>query len=149
MLTRTALLAAAYAIITIALAPISYGPIQLRVSEALTLLPFFWGPWAAVGLWVGCMIANMYGGFGLIDIVGGCLLTLVAGLLTARMPNLWLAALWPILLNAFGVAAVLYYAADFPYWPTALYVAMGQTASVVVIGVPLTTWLQRRRRNGG
>lgn len=142
-LTRSALIAATYATVTVVLTPLSYGFIQIRVSEALTLLPFLWGPWAAVGLWVGCMIANAWGGFGPIDVVGGCLLTLGAGLLSARMPNVWLAALWPILLNAFGVAGILAYVAQFPYWPAVGFVGLGQAVAVGGIGIPLTRWLLR------
>lgn len=142
-LTRSALIAAVYATVTIALAPISYGFIQVRVSEALTLLPFLWGPTAAIGLWIGCMIANAWGGLGPVDIVGGCLLTLVAGLLTARMPNLWLAAVWPILLNAFGVAGILAYVAQYPFWPAVGFVGLGQLVAVGGIGIPLTRWLIR------
>ncbi|HEX6987825.1 MAG TPA: QueT transporter family protein [Bacillota bacterium] len=143
-ITRAGLIAATYAVITIALAPISYGPIQVRLSEALTLLPFYWGTPAAVGLWLGCIVANAYGGFGLLDIVGGCLITLVAGMLTARMPNLWLGALWPIVLNALGVGAILHYAAGFPYGPSAAYVGLGQLAAVLVVGMPLMRWLEGR-----
>lgn len=141
---RAAMLAAVYAAVTVALAPISYGPVQVRVAEALTLLPFYWGTPAAVGLWLGCTLANAYGGYGLLDIVGGCLLTLVAGLLTARSPNLWIGALWPILLNAFGVAAILFYAAGFPYWPSVAYVGLGQTVAVGLLGIPVVSWLARR-----
>jgi len=143
-LARAALIAALYTVITVALAPISYGPVQIRLSEALTLLPYYWGTPAALGLWLGCTIANAYGGFGLLDIIGGCLITLAAGLLTARMPNLWLGALWPIVLNALGVAAILHYAAGFPYGPSVLYVGLGQTAAVLVVGMPLMRWLEAR-----
>lgn len=138
------MIAAVYAVVTIALAPLSYGPVQVRVSEALTLLPFFLGPWSAVGLWIGCMLANAYGGFGLLDIVFGCGITLAAGLLSSRMPSLTLAALWPIVLNAFGVAGVLYYAARLPYWPSVLYVGAGQIIAVAALGMPLMTWLRTR-----
>lgn len=143
ILTRTALIAAVYATVTIALSPISYGMVQVRISEALTLLPFLWGPWAAVGLWLGCTIANAWGGFGIVDIIGGCLITLIAGLLTARMPNIWLAALWPIVLNAFGVAGILAYVAGLPYWLSVGTVGLGQTIAVIGLGVPLTRWLIR------
>lgn|SRR5690606_12333052 len=144
VLARTALLAAAYAAITVVLAPISYGPVQVRVSEALTLLPYFWGPWAAVGLWLGCIIANSWGGFGLLDVVLGCGLTLAAGLLTARMPSLGWAAVPPILLNALGVPIILVLMLDVPYWVTVLYVGFGQVLAVGVLGVPLAAALARR-----
>lgn len=145
VMTRTAMIAAVYATVTIVLSPISYGLIQVRVSEALTLLPYLWGTPAAIGLWIGCMIANSWGGFGLIDIFGGCFITLVAGLLTARMPNLWLAALWPILLNALGVAGILAVVAQYPYWLAVGTVGLGQLVAVAGLGIPLTRWLIKSR----
>ena len=64
------LIAAAYLALTLVLAPISYGPIQFRVSEALTLLPLIF-PQAVPGLFIGCLLANIFGGYGAIDIICG------------------------------------------------------------------------------
>ena len=75
-LCMSAVIAALYAALTLLLAPISYGPIQLRLSEALTLLPMLL-PQAVPGLFVGCLIANLYTGM-LTDIIFGSLATLVA-----------------------------------------------------------------------
>ena len=83
------IIAALYAALTIALAPISYGPIQLRVSEALTILPYL-TPAAIPGLFIGCLVANILGGLGIYDVVGGSLCTLLAAFLTylvARDPK--------------------------------------------------------------
>jgi hypothetical protein len=91
----SALIAAIYATVTIILAPISYGPIQVRVSEALTLLPYLW-PQAIPGLFIGCLIANFAGGFGIIDVVFGSAATLIAAIITSRMPTPYLAAVPPI-----------------------------------------------------
>ena len=62
------MIAALYAGLTILLAPISYGMIQIRVAEMLMVLPFFTAA-AVPGLFVGCLVANNYGGYGLPDIV--------------------------------------------------------------------------------
>ncbi|MFW5972176.1 MAG: QueT transporter family protein [Bacillota bacterium] len=142
-ITKISVIAALYAVITIIFAPISYGPIQVRVSEALTLLPFFMGVPAAVGLWIGCMIANYIGGYGVIDIVFGAGITLIAGLLTARAQNLYTAAIYPVVLNAFGVALILYYTLELPYWLTALQVGIGQFIAVYILGILLMRLLQR------
>lgn len=142
-ISKIAIVAAIYVAITVGLSPISYGPVQVRLSEVLTLLPFYFGPWAAVALWIGCMIANAFGGLGMVDIVGGSLITLVAGLLTARSSTRWTAAFWPVVLNAFGVAAILSYVLDYPYWPTVLTVGLGQFVAVWVVGLPLMGWLIR------
>ena len=92
------MIAALYAALTIALAPISFGPVQFRVAEALTLLPFFM-PEAIPGLFIGCLLANFTGGFGIIDIVFGSAATLLAAWLTYEMPNMWLAAIPPVIVN--------------------------------------------------
>lgn len=83
-LVRGALIAAIYAVLCAALAPISYGEVQFRISEALTILPLLM-PEAVPGLFVGCLIANLIGGAGILDIVFGSLATLIAGLLTYAM----------------------------------------------------------------
>ena len=75
------MIAAAYAVLTVALAPISFGVYQVRVAEALTILPFITDA-AVLGLLVGCAIANYFGGNGIYDIVVGSLLTFWAAILT-------------------------------------------------------------------
>ena len=144
VISRTALLAGVYVVITLIFSAFSYGPIQVRLSESLTLLPFYFGSWVAVALWLGCLIANAIGGYGIIDIVFGSLITLTAGLLTAKAPNIWVGALPPILLNAFGVAGILTYVLEVPYFPTALWVGLGQFIAVGIIGIPLMRWLAKR-----
>lgn len=74
-LAAAAVVGAAYAALTLVLAPISFGLVQFRVSEALCILPAF-VPCTAWGLWAGCAIANLAGGYGLPDIVFGSLATL-------------------------------------------------------------------------
>ena len=136
-LTKIGGIAALYAVITILFNPISYGPVQVRISEGLTILPFFLGPWSAVGLWLGCLIANFAGGLGLIDVIFGSLLTLIAGLLTSQLDNIWLAGLPPVIINAFGVAGILKYVAEFEaaYLVIALQVGIGEAVAVYLIGV--------------
>ena len=79
-LTHAAIIAAVYVVLTIIFAPISYGQVQVRISEALTVLPYF-TPAAIPGLFIGCIIANIYGGAGIIDIIFGSLATLFAAFL--------------------------------------------------------------------
>lgn len=143
-IARIALIAAIYAVITIILAPISYGNIQVRVSEALTLLPYFLGYQAAIGLWIGCMIANFYGGLGIIDIIFGALLTLIAGLFTARARNIYTAGIYPVIINAFGIALILNLVVEAPYFLTVVYVGVGQLISVYLLGIPLMKLLNKK-----
>lgn len=83
-MAAAAIVAAAYAALTTALAPISYGAIQLRLSEVLCILPFFF-PMSAAGLFVGCLIANLFSPMGAPDIIFGSLATLLAGLCTGAI----------------------------------------------------------------
>lgn len=103
--TFAAILAAVYAVLTLALPIPQYGQVQLRVAEALTVLPFFY-PAAILGLFVGCVAANL-GSHMMMDLVFGSLATLLAGIWTAKLKNRWLAPLPPVVCNAVIVGAEL------------------------------------------
>ncbi len=142
-LIRSAVIAALYAAITLLLAPISYGPLQFRVSEALTLLPML-TPAAIPGLFVGCLAANLLGGATALDIVFGSLATLGAAILTRRLRDRPLvAALPPVLVNAVVVGAVLAYAYNLPFLLTSLEVGAGQLGVCYLLGLPLFYALRR------
>lgn len=102
-IVRAAIIAAAYAVLTLALAPLAFGSLQLRLSEALTVLAYF-SPAAVCGLTVGCAVANLWSPFGITDVVFGALATGVAAVITYFMPKkgLWkfLAPLPSVLVNA-------------------------------------------------
>lgn len=135
-LVRSSLIAATYISLTLMFAPFSYGPIQVRISEALTVLPFLWVD-AIPGLFVGCLIANILGGLGLVDIVFGSLATLGAAIVTSRMPNLWLAPLPPVIINALVVGTYLSVLFQIPVVAAIGYVGAGQAVSAYVLGIPL------------
>ena len=137
-----AMIAGLYALLCIAFAPISYGAVQVRIAEALTLLPFLM-PEAIPGLFVGCLIANFAGGFGLIDVVFGSLATLIAALLTRRMPNKVLAAVPPVAVNAVIVGGYLSLLLDLPFVSTALYVGLGEAVACFCLGIALLHLLEK------
>jgi ABC-type spermidine/putrescine transport system permease subunit II len=83
-----AVVGAVYAALTVLLAPISYGAVQFRLSEVLCILPFFL-PGTAVGLFLGCALANTVSAAGVLDIVFGSFATLAAGFCTARIGLAW------------------------------------------------------------
>ncbi|MDR5684200.1 MAG: QueT transporter family protein [Armatimonadota bacterium] len=143
-LTRAAVIAAAYAAITVSLGDLGYGPVQVRVSEALAVLPFLDPVGGTLGVTVGVLLANVLGPYGLPDIVGGTLLTLTAALLTARMPKPWLAPLPPVVVNAVGVPLYLTALLGIPYWPTVGAVLAGQTVACYALGYPLLLALRNR-----
>ena len=99
-LTLAAVVAALYAVMGCfgGIFGLTFGPVQFRFAEALTVLPFLY-PATAPGLAIGCLITNLLSPYGPIDIVMGTLATAIAAFLTAKMPKWYLAALPPILVN--------------------------------------------------
>ena len=98
-LTLAALIAAVYVVLTFGIPLPPYAGIQLRVAEAMTVLPFLF-PAATPGLVVGCFLTNLLSPFGPVDWLFGTLATAIAAWLTMKMPKWYLAALPPILVNA-------------------------------------------------
>ena len=143
-LTLGAVIAAIYAALTIFLAPISYGPVQCRISEALCILPVF-TPTAVWGLFVGCVIANIFTG-SLVDVIFGSLTTLLAAILTCKTrKNVYLAVFFPVILNAVVVGsylAILY--EGVPIFLSILYVGAGQAVSCCGLGLPLYKLLKKK-----
>ena len=135
-LTRGAIIAALYAALTLLLAPISYGEVQIRIAESLTLLPAVM-PEAIPALAVGCLIANILGGCTILDILFGTLATLLAALCTrALRSRLTLASAMPVLFNGVIVGAVVHvaYAPVIPLPLCMLFVAAGEAVSVMLLG---------------
>ena len=100
-LTFAALTAALYAVMGYFgdILNLTFGPVQCRFAEALTVLPFVF-PAAAPGLALGCLITNLLSPFGPVDVLFGTMATAIAAWLTVKMPRWYLAALPPILVNA-------------------------------------------------
>lgn len=155
-----AIVGAAYAALTMALAPISYGPIQVRVSEVLCILPFFL-PCTTWGLFIGCAIANLISAAGVWDVIFGSLASLGAchciqalgqrGRGASSWMRVILAALMPVIWNAVIVGGMLMWTlteAVFPhlaatFWVFAGEVALGELIVMFVLGVPLIKLLER------
>ena len=147
-LTLAAILAAVYAALTVTLPIPQYAGIQCRLSEALTVLPFFF-PAATPGLVVGCFIANLFSPYSL-DMVFGTAATLLACLITQRMPGKWLAPLPPVLCNAVIVGAELaWYQTGFTaaFWPAyafnAFTVGVGELLACYILGTLIIRVLPR------
>jgi len=160
-LTFAALVAAVYAVLTIVLAPISYGPIQCRISEVLCILPFFL-PYTAWGLFVGCIIANLLSPVGVFDVIFGSLATLGCCLCTAAIgrrsdwrswDRKWDGAKWakcalacfmPVIWNAviIGALLALFYAEEGKAKSALFFiygaeVGLGELIVMYVLGLPL------------
>lgn len=78
---------------------LTFGPVQVRLGEALTVLPFLF-PAAAPGVTLGCLLTNILSPYGPIDMVVGTLATAIAAFWTMKMPRWYLAGLPPIAVNA-------------------------------------------------
>lgn len=152
-ITRAAIIAAVYAVTTLVLFPISTGPIQFRVSEALTILPLFF-PEAIVGLTVGCLIANLISTP--FDILLGTAATLIASILSyvigrliKREPlRVALGILPPIIINMIMVPiAFALNAETFDlYWINLLTVGLGQLGVLLVLGTPFYFGIKKMRQ---
>lgn len=149
-LAYAGIIGALYAVLTILLAPISYGVYQVRIAEALTVLPFIY-PFSIIGLFVGCMAANIFGGNGLQDIIFGSLFTLTAGWLTYMMSKIKrrrlaiaLAPFPPVIINAFGVALYLHQIMGTAYLFTVQMIGIGQIVACYILGMPLLLYLSSK-----
>ncbi|MEG0770685.1 MAG: QueT transporter family protein [Clostridia bacterium] len=153
-ITTAALIAAVYAVLTIIIAPLSYGAIQLRFSEALTILPFF-TPIAIPGLTIGCIIANLFGGYGIYDIVIGSLATLFSSITTYYIGKhlkgkvaKFLAPLPPVIFNAVFVGAIITMYLNpenvlIAFSLNALTVGVGEFIACYLLGIPLLYSLEK------
>ena len=157
-----AVVGAAYAALTMALAPISYGPIQMRVSEVLCILPFFL-PCTTWGLFIGCAVSNLISAAGVWDVIFGSLATLGAclcvhalgqrGRNASSWPHIILAMLMPVVWNALIVGGMLTWSlTDTPlfhfstqFWIFAGEVGLGELIVMFVLGIPFLKLLQHSR----
>ncbi len=142
--TRAAMIGAIYAVLTVLFAPISYGMIQVRIAEMLMVLPYFTKA-AIPGLFVGCLIANVFGGHGLLDIVFGSLATLISAYIVSKIDNRYLVPLPPVIINAVIVGMVLSVVLELPFYLTAAWVGAGQVVACYGLGLPLLLFLEKRR----
>ena len=154
-------LAAAYAALTLATASLSYGPVQFRIAEALSVLCCF-SPAAIFGMVIGCMAANLASFVSPWDFLIGAFATLLAALLTrllgrrleARPLLRWAVPLPTILCNALIVGAEIAVFFDerafLPAWGlNALSVGFGEAVVMYLLGLPLLRLLQSNQKLSG
>ena len=139
------IVAALYIVLTYFLAPISYGPLQARISEAMTVFPIFSFNMIP-GLTIGCLVSNLINpdNLGPVDIIGGTLATLIAGIFSRIIgkKNMWLGIIPPIVANGIIVGGYLpFLLFDTVTWQEVLFtmltVAAGEAAVLIVLGLPL------------
>ena len=145
-IARSGMIAALYVVLTLLFQPISFGPVQFRVSEALTVLPILTHD-AVPGLFIGCLLANLLGGGVWFDVVLGSIATLLAALCMRKLRDKpFLAALFPTIFNGLIVGPVVYFAFvhapgsavnGFALLSTAGSVALGEWVVCYALGLPL------------
>ena len=155
-LVRGGLIAAIYVVLTLIFQPISFGAIQFRVAEALTLLPILTVD-AVPGLFIGCLLANLMGGGVWFDVVLGSVATLLAALCTRKTRGKpLLAAIFPTVFNGLIVGPVVYFAyvrapGDPVSVGTLLFnmatVALGELVVCYVLGLPMLYGLKKLPHN--
>lgn len=153
-LVKTALIAAIYAVLTIILAPISYGPVQFRLSEILVLLAFI-DPIYIIGLTLGCFLANLFGGLGIMDLVFGTIATflsvsaisLTSKFIKHRLTSLIISSLWPTIFNGVIIGWMLNYVLQVPLLLTMFQVGIGEFVVVTIIGVPVFKLISNKYGN--
>ncbi len=140
-ITKTAVIAAIYVVVTLIFAGISYGQIQFRISEILTLFAFI-DPLYIPGLTIGCALANLGSPLGILDVVVGTIATLLSLLYIAfigkhfirNTKSLIIASLGPVIFNGLIIGWELNYLLQLPYLITAVYIMIGEIAVVTVGG---------------
>ena len=158
-LCLSAVIAALYAAVSLALAPISFGAVQVRVAEALTLLPVLF-PEAIAGVTLGCFLTNLIGAMtgmnilGFADVLIGTLATFAAAVMTWKLRRIRVAglplcsALMPVLFNAVIIGGELAFVL-FPdqlltgFVINALQVGLGELLACLILGLPLVQVLNR------
>lgn len=145
VICRSAIIAAFYFVLPIAVPSLSFGTIQFRLSEALTLLPVIM-PEAIFGLTVGCFFSNMFfSPFGIIDMAIGTSVTFIAAVLTYVLrKKIAVAALPPVLLNALFVPLIwIINGSDSLYYINMFSILISQAIVIYAIGLPLTIGLRK------
>ena len=146
-MTQAAIIAALYVVLTYlaGMLGLASGAIQIRFSEALTILPVF-TPAAIPGLFAGCILSNLFTGCALPDIVFGSLATLIGAVFTSKLRKLpYLAPVPPIVANTVIVPFVLLYAYGIkPLWLSFLTVFAGEMISCEILGMLLYLVMKKR-----
>lgn len=146
-LSQGAIIAAMYVALTIIFAPISFGAVQVRIAEALTILPLF-TPAAVPGLFIGCLIANGLGGGILLDVIFGSIATLIGAILGYLLRfNRWLVPIPAVVSNTIIVPMVLKYGygIDMPIYLLIIYILIGEIIGCYLLGELLATGIMKRK----
>lgn len=152
-ITKSAMVAAAYAALTFMFSWMSYDDVQFRISEILVLLVFIDSKYT-LGLVLGCIIANIPSPLGIIDVIVGPTATLLAILfiigvrknLGNNKMSLIISSFGPVISNAVIVGLELTYLFNTPFWLNAFYVGIGEFVVVTIVGTVVINNIMKNER---
>ena len=142
-IVKLAMIAALYVVLTVLFAPISFGPIQFRISEVLVLLCFFKRDYC-ISLILGCFIANLFSiELGYVDLIFGTLHTAISVILISfTKKNMFIASLWPTIFMPI-IAFELWYFLGYEFFTTWLSLVASEFIVVSVIGYILFFFIRK------
>ncbi|MFY9213946.1 MAG: QueT transporter family protein [Tissierellaceae bacterium] len=142
-LVRGALVAAMYAVLTMALP--AYGPLQFRLSEIMTLLAYY-NPFYIIPLTLGCAIANLASPFGIIDIIFGSFSSFLALTAMSKTKNIYIASLWPAVFSIMiGIEIMLLSSEPVNFFIITGQIMLSQFIVVSLIGVPVMKFIAKNK----
>ncbi len=147
---RGGIITALYLALTLIFAPISYGAVQFRISESLSLLPMLF-PESVLALFAGCLISNMMSSLGIVDMIFGSVATLAAAYLTSKIKNKYIAPIPSVLINAAVVGGMTAYMSSpsdanvffSVFAVNFLTVGAGQAVVCYLLALPLISGFER------
>ena len=143
--------AALYAVGVVFLAPISFGIVQVRVADAMLPLAMIFGLPGALGLGLGCLVSNVFGGLGIVDIVGGASANLVACTLAwyigrkGRGAQRFLGTVAITVVVGLIVGGYLSWLLQVPLEISVIGVVVGEVIAVNLIGFPIEEAIRRSK----
>lgn len=143
MIAINAMIACVYAVLTMAIAPLSYGAIQMRISEVMVFLAFYNKKYIP-GLVLGCLIANTISPLGMMDMCFGTLSTLLVCIAMYKLKNLFVAAIVGGVITGVIIGTELYFALGLPFMINAFYVFAGEII-ILIIGALLFKLIERNQ----
>jgi uncharacterized membrane protein len=139
-----AIITAVYVVLTV-INPLSFPAIQFRISEILVLICFY-NPVYCIPMILGCLIANLFSPYGMIDVALGTLATALAVIPMFKMKNIWLASLLPVFTNAVIIGLMLHFLYELPLFFNVAMVGLGQFVVITVIGAPLFKFVLEKNK---
>ena len=146
-ITQAALIAALYIVLVFVFKPISFSMVQVRIAEALTILPFF-TPAAIPGITIGCFLSNYLSGADMLDVIFGTLATFIGAIGSYQLrKHKFLVPLPPIIANTIVIPWVLRFAygETLPIYFMMLTVGVGEIVSCGILGSLLLLALNKYR----